>query len=202
MLDSQHRLGFDHGATDDRFTWKYTLVVFTLRDLPKYEALLALADRYPELDVTAVEACLTFLKTAYDVHQVFDAHFAAYDLSMGKFTVLMLLYQADRALIPEEFLTPSECATMAGVTRATITGLLDGLARQDWIERRSHPDDRRRQIITLTASGRQRLEGILPGHFRLISAMSQQLTPDEITTLKALLLKLQHGTLESAKSVI
>ncbi len=176
--------------------------MFTLRDLPKYEALLALADRYPELDVTAVEACLTFLKTSHDLHQVLEAHFAAHDLSMGKFTVLMLLYQADRALIPEEFLTPSECATMAGVTRGTITGLLDGLARQDWIERRSHPDDRRCQIITLTESGRQRLEGILPRHFRLISAMSNHLTPDETMTLKALLSKFQRGVVESTQSVI
>jgi DNA-binding MarR family transcriptional regulator len=161
---------------------------------------LALADRYPELDVAAVETCLVFLQTAHDIHQVLDEHFATHDLSMGKFTVLMLLYQADRALISEEFLTPSECAEMAGVTRGTITGLLDGLARQNWIERRSHPADRRRQIITLTPSGRQRLECILPGHFRLISAMSSELSPAEMATLKSLLLKLCSGSRKSTKS--
>ncbi|MBE9029249.1 MarR family transcriptional regulator [filamentous cyanobacterium LEGE 11480] len=162
------------------------------RDLPQHDALKAMAQRYPELDVAAVDTCLTLLKTAHDIHAIIDANFAKYDLSAGKFTVLMLLYQADRALIPEEFLTPSECATMAGVTRGTITGLLDGLERQNWLQRQHHPDDKRRQIITLTVNGRQRLEAMLPEHFRLVSAVSQPLTSDEMLTLKDLLFKLHR----------
>lgn len=173
-------------------------MVFTLKDLPKYEALLAMAHRYPELNVTAVESCLTFLRTSADVHGLLDEHFATHGLSMGKFTVLMLLYKADRDLLPEEFLTPSECATMAGVTKGTITGLLDGLERQGWLERRPHPEDRRRLIIALTAEGRSRLEALLPNHFRLIGDMTARLTSAEMEQLQALLLKLRSGTLETA----
>ncbi len=172
--------------------------MLTLRDLPKYEALLAMAERYPDLDVSAVEAYLTFLRTATDVHQVMDGHFAEHDLSMGKFTVLMLLYKAETGLSPEEFLTPSECAEMAGVTRGTITGLLDGLERQGWIERQPHPGDRRRSIIVLTSNGSDRLEAMLPRHFRLITAMMTQLTTDERETLTTLLQKLRSGTQNSA----
>ncbi len=173
--------------------------MFTLRDLPKYDALLALADRYPELEIAAVESCLTFLSTSADLHRVFDEHFAQHNLSMGKFTVLMLLYKADRDLTPEEFLTPSDCATMAGVTKGTITGLLDGLERQSWVERRPHPADGRRTIIALTEDGRSRLEAFLPTHFRLISQMTTHLSETEMTNLQALLLKLRTGTLESTE---
>lgn len=171
--------------------------MFTLRDLPKYDALLALADRYPELEVAAVESCLTFLSTSADLHRVLDEHFAQHHLSMGKFTVLMLLYKADRNLTPEEFLTPSDCATLAGVTKGTITGLLDGLERQGWVERRPHSEDGRRTIIALTETGRSRLEGLLPNHFRLISQMTTHLSEAEMQTLQVLLLKLRSGTLES-----
>lgn len=174
----------------------------TLRDLPQYEALLTLAARFPELDVTAVETCLTFLNAANDIQQVLDKHFATDDLSMGKFTVLMLLYKADRALIPEEFLTPSECAVMAGVTRGTITGLLDGLARQNWVERRPHPTDKRSQIVILTHNGKARLEAILPQHLQRIAAMSRNLTHAEMTTLIELLCKLRSGTGECLKREI
>lgn len=171
---------------------------FTLKDLPKYEALLVMADRYPELNVAAVESCLTFLRTSADVHSLLDEHFALHGLSMGKFTVLMLLYKADRDLLPEEFLTPSECATMAGVTKGTITGLLDGLERQGWLERRPHPEDRRRLIIALTPLGRSRLEALLPNHFRLIAAMTAGLSTSEMETLQVLLQKLRSSTLDTA----
>ena len=173
--------------------------MFILRDLPKYEALLALADRYPELEVPAVESCLTFLSTSADLHRGLDEHFAQHNLSMGKFTLLMLLYKADRDLTPEEFLTPSDCATMAGVTKGTITGLLDGLERQNWIERRPHSADGRRTIIALTESGRSRLEAFLPHHFRLISQMTTHLSESEMETLQSLLLKLRTGTLEATE---
>lgn len=171
--------------------------MFTLRDLPKYEALLVLADRYAELDVTAVESCLTFLSTSADFHRVLDENFGRHHLSMGKFTVLMLLYKADRDLTPEEFLTPSDCAMMAGVTKGTITGLLDGLERQDWIERRPHPADGRRTIIALTESGRSRLEAFLPHHFRLISKVTTHLSDAELEMLQSLLLKLRNGMVEA-----
>jgi len=177
--------------------------VSTLRDLPKYEAkyeaLLTLADRYPELEVTAVESCVTFLSTAADLQRILDEHFAQHQLSMGKFTVLMLLYKADRDLTPEEFLTPSDCATMANVTKGTITGLLDGLERQKWIDRIPHPADGRRTIIALTEGGRSRLEALLPRHFRLISQMTTRLSEAEMGQLQGLLLKLRAGTLESTE---
>ncbi len=173
--------------------------MFTLRELPKYEALLDLADRYPELEVAAVESCLTFLSTSADLHHLLDEHFAQHNLSMGKFTVLMLLYKADRELTPEEFLTPSDCATMAGVTKGTITGLLDGLERQDWVKRRPHSADGRRTIIALTPSGKSRLETLLPNHFRLISQITTHLSESEMETLQELLNKMRAGTLEATE---
>jgi DNA-binding MarR family transcriptional regulator len=37
-----------------------------------------------------------------------------------------------------------------GVTPRTITGLIDALERDGWVERRAHPSDRRATIIALT----------------------------------------------------
>lgn len=171
--------------------------MFTLRDLPKYKTLLELAALHPELDITSVETCLTFLRTTTDVYRVLDAHFANYDLSMGKFTILMLLYKAGKGLTPE-CLTPSECAEMAGVTRGTITGLLDGLEREGWIERQPHSEDRRRLIVVLTQAGQQLLDKMLPNHFSLITTMMAQLTESEKEVLKSLLVKLRTGAIATA----
>jgi DNA-binding MarR family transcriptional regulator len=40
-----------------------------------------------------------------------------------------------------------------GVTPRTITGLIDALEADGWVERRAHPSDRRATIIALTPAG-------------------------------------------------
>lgn len=168
--------------------------MFTLRDLPKYEALLELARQYPALDITSVEACLMFLRTATDVYSVMDDHFEAYNLSMGKFTLLMLLKCSGDGL------APSECADKAGVTRGTITGLLDGLEREQLLYRAPHPNDRRRTLVRLTEKGWHLLDTMLPDHFRLVADMLSELSEGEKRTLSTLLAKLRTGTLAVANA--
>ncbi|MEM9004155.1 MAG: MarR family transcriptional regulator [Cyanobacteria bacterium P01_F01_bin.86] len=161
--------------------------MFTLRDLPKYEALLELARQYPNLNIQAVETCLMFLRTATDVYGVMDTHFDEYQLSMGKFSVLMLLHCSGDGL------TPSECADRAGVTRGTITGLLNGLERSQLVERHPHPSDRRRTIICLSKKGWTLLDKMLPHHFQLTSCLLSKLTPTEQRQLFELLAKLMDS---------
>lgn len=128
-----------------------------------------------------------FLRTATDVYGVLDTHFATYDLSMGKFMLLMLLKCS------EEGLTPSECADRAGVTRGTITGLLDGLERDGLLLRQPHPADRRCTVVQLTEGGWALLDQMLPSHFHQIAALLSNLDEDEQKTLFALLTKLRAG---------
>jgi len=152
-----------------------------------HTVLQTFAQRYPELDVVAVEACLAFLRTTADVQTALDAHFARYKLSMGKFTLLMQLMQVDG-------LMPSECAERLGVARATITGLLDGLERDGLLERQSCPTDRRMSRVHLTNKGRTLLETLLPDHFCRTTGLMAHLDTDEKKLLTKLLHKLQAGT--------
>lgn len=153
------------------------------------QALLNLATRYPELDVASVETCLAFLRATADVQTALETHFARYGLSMGKFTLLMQLLQAD-----EQGLTPSECAERAGVARATVTGLLDGLEREGLVKRQPYPADRRMLSVQLTDKGRKLLSQMLPDHFCRTTGLMAHLTATEKKTLVKLLQKLQAGT--------
>lgn len=161
----------------------------TSRGLPNHQALAQLAQQFPELDISSVEACLTFLDTTAEVHQAFDTHFARYNLSMGKFTLLIQLFVAS-----EKGLTPSEFAERASVTRATITGLLDGLEREDLVKRQPYPEDRRKLTIVLTDKGRKLITEMLPDHFCRTTNMMSNLTATEKKTFIKLLAKLSAGT--------
>lgn len=160
-----------------------------LRPFVDKQTILNFAKRYPELDIASIETCLAFLHTTADVYQALDVHFARYGLSRGKFTLLMQLYLAD-----EKGLTPSECAERADVTKATITGLLDGLERDGLVRRLPDVTDRRMLRLQLTDKGRDLLSQMLPDHFCRTTDLMANLTDSEKKTLIKLLNKVRTGT--------
>lgn len=155
---------------------------------PGREAFQALEQEFPDFDLESIETCLAFLQATTEVYAAFDAHFERYGLSAGKFTVLMQLYVAKQDIPPSEF------AERANVTRATITGLLDGLERSGWVKRQPHPSDRRMLTIHLTEQGKTLIENILPDHFCRTTGLMAKLTSQEKKTLAKLLKKLSAGT--------
>jgi DNA-binding MarR family transcriptional regulator len=163
--------------------------VVILRPFVDKQTILNFAKRYPELDIASIETCLAFLHTTADVYQALDVHFARYGLSRGKFTLLMQLYLAD-----EKGLTPSECAERAGVTKATITGLLDGLERDGLVRRFPDLADRRMLRLQLTDQGRELLSQMLPDHFCRTTDLMANLTDSEKKTLIKLLNKVRTRT--------
>ena len=160
---------------------------------PEQEAFQALERDFPEFDLESVEICLEFLNTTAEVYAAFDAHFDRYGLSAGKFTILMQLYTVKQDMSPSKF------ANRANVTRATITGLLDRLEREELIERKAHPNDRRMLTVHLTERGKVLIERILPDHFCRTRGLMANLTALEKKTLAQLLKKLRSST--SALSV-
>lgn len=171
---------------------------FLLRDLPRYECLQARARRYPELDVGAVEATLALMRVGSDVLEAFASHLADHGLAQGRFLLLMLLDRhaaAPRgAAAAPGGISPSELAVKIGVTRATVTGLLDGLERDRYIERRQHKGDRRALTVHLTEAGSAFLEGMLPDHYRRVAALMSGLDDAERRQLIELLAKVSANT--------
>lgn len=164
--------------------------VFTLRDLPKFETIQAHAALYPDMDARAMETYLVLMRVSGDLLDALEAHLARHEISSGRFTVLMLLKkcsaEGSRAI-------PSDLADKAGVTRATMTGLLDGLERDRMVTREQDPSDRRTVTIRLTEQGAELLERILPDHFRRISKLMSPLNDQERKTLMMLMIKISQG---------
>lgn len=172
-----------------------------LKDLPRYECLLEAAKEFPDLDPSAAEAFLHLLRTSDEVFSVGDRNLASHNMSHGRFGVLMLLWRSSQPpaakLMGAETCaggprTPAELADAAGVTRATMTGLIDTLERDGFVKRVPDQDDRRMMSVLLTAKGEKFLEGFLPGHFRAIAAMMSTLSENERKTLVRLLTKIQE----------
>ncbi|MCP3135806.1 MarR family winged helix-turn-helix transcriptional regulator [Pyxidicoccus xibeiensis] len=159
--------------------------------LTRYERLKRLAQRFPELDTSAIETVVTLMKMSNDLSGAFDAHVARHGLSMGRFIVLVRLYSSEET--GDMALTPADLAESSGVSRATMTGLLDTLEKDGLISREDHPEDRRMYTVHLTPKARRLLEGMLPDHYRRIGALMANLSEDERTTLRTLMAKVASG---------
>jgi DNA-binding MarR family transcriptional regulator len=168
-----------------------------LKDLPRYECLLESAKEFPELDPSACEAFLHLLRTSDEVFSVAERNLASHNISQGRFSVLMLLWGPSSrrpgnvqpigcGVSPR---TPAELADAAGVTRATMTGLVDTLERDGLVRREPDPDDRRMMSVRLTVKAEAFLQKLLPTHFELMARLMAPLNESERKTLVSLLTK-------------
>jgi DNA-binding MarR family transcriptional regulator len=163
------------------------------KHLPRYECLLEAAKAFPDLDPSACEAFLHLLRAGDVAFQLGEDYFAGHNITPGRFAVLMLLLQKTKDC-PQPS-TPAELAEMCGVTRATMTGLVDTLERDGLVRREADTHDRRMMSVHLTPKGHAQMSAILPGHFKRIAALMQPLSTVERRTLAQLLGKiLQQST--------
>lgn len=173
-----------------------------LKDLPRYECLLEAAKEFPDLDPSAAEAYLHLLRTGDEAFNVAEKNLVTHNISHGRFGVMMLLWKgaspkgAKLLGTGEECMsgprTPAELADAAGVTRATMTGLIDTLERDGFVKREPDPEDRRQMSVHLTAKAEKFLQDFLPGHFKVTSSLMATLTESERKTLVRLLSKIQQ----------
>lgn len=161
-----------------------------LKDLPRYECLLEAASEFPDLDPSATEVFLNLLRTGDEAFRVVETHLAQHDITQGRFGVLMALWACDGSSgSTGPALSPAVLAERTGVTRATITGLVDTLERDGLVARSPDPDDRRMLSVSLTARGEKLLRRIFPAHFRQMAWLMQPLSESERKTLVRLLTK-------------
>ncbi len=159
--------------------------IFHLRELPRYETLRAQAQRYPGVDPDAVNVFIVLSRVASDILADRTSHLATRGLSQARFTVLMILNRH-----PAARLSAVDIARKMGVTRATMTGLLDGLARDGLVVKQADAADRRKLTIRLTAKARKNLDATLPGFFAWITSAMAALDAREKKLLVGLLAKL------------
>ncbi|MGZ8257743.1 MAG: MarR family winged helix-turn-helix transcriptional regulator [Methylotenera sp.] len=153
-----------------------------LRDLPTNEVLGKFAERYPDADVTAVSSFLHLLRVATDLSGALDTCLSKHGLLQGRWWVLILLMREE-----SKTSKPSILAEKAGVTRATMTGLIDGLEQGGLVARVVTKDDRRSVLIRLTEAGQAKLDVVMPDYYRRVRLCMQALDEEKRSQLQQIL---------------
>lgn len=128
--------------------------------------------------------CFELLSTARMIDMSCARRLAPYQLSESRFVVLFLLQSEPQGLAPHLL------AERAGITRATLTGLLDGLERDGFIIRNHSQTDRRSILITLTIKGAETAASLVGDHTQWIASLMGTLNSQEKQLLSTLLAKI------------
>lgn len=117
--------------------------------------------------------------------ECFNASLAEFGLTTTTFSALMLVYSDSGNAV-----SPSALSLVMVSSRTNITRVADELERKGWLERRPHPEDRRRVCLSLTAEGRALVERVLPIQRRYLERLWSGLSRNEQSQFEGLLRKL------------
>ncbi len=145
-----------------------------LKELPTSKSLEKFVRRYPDADIRAISDFVNLLRACSDISDALDKLLAKHGLLQGRWWVLVLLMRQDDLTS-----SPSDLADKAGVTKATMTGFIDGLEREGLVLRLMDTADRRKFLIRLTPAGQQKLDEVLPDYHRKVRDLMTILSLDQ-----------------------
>jgi DNA-binding MarR family transcriptional regulator len=128
---------------------------------------------------------LTLYKTNHHLVQQLEEQLTKFDLTLGRWCVLVALKSSGRAMVP------SEISDDLAVTRANISNLLNALEKAGRIQRNFDPSNRRRILVSLTPEGHEIILQVWPVYEQTITQnVGNKLSEEEQNQLATLLKKL------------
>lgn len=134
---------------------------------------------------------MTILTTARRIDTVCAGLLTEHELSEGRFAALL-------TVSAEPGITPAVLAERLQVTRATVTGLLDGLINHALIERYMNPDDRRSLTLRITPAGEQLIIALTPQYADWLHELGNGINAEDHDAMMRTMATIQHNIKEAA----
>lgn len=141
---------------------------------------------YPNASASATECAMNLARTGDLVLGRVTALLQPLDVSPAGGLVLGILKDAGRPC------PPNYISERLIVSRATVTGVLDTLAKRDLVRREPHPTDRRMVLVHLTRTGARMADKVRRTVHRAEAEWMGPLNEHERAQLTELLGKLQR----------
>ena len=125
---------------------------------------------------------------------VFDDFMHAYDLTRAQWWALANLYRHDG-------LTQRDLAERLEIGAVTVSGLIDRLEAQGWVERRNDPADRRVKRVWLTRRAEDNRPSMSKNAAKINRISTRGLSKDQIESLVGMLRVVRSNLLDELNGV-
>ena len=151
--------------------------------LPKYEALLQEA-KETNSDMDSVKLCCELLSLSARLTDKCVKNLNEFGLLEGRFVAMLLIKNSTE-------ITPHELADKIGLTRASITSVIDFLENKNYVIRIPSAKDRRSLNLRLKPEGEKVLAAALKTQISWLSSIMTSLTEVEKQQFSNILSKVQ-----------
>ena len=128
------------------------------------------------------EALLSLVRTSSLMQKLSDRFFSQFGLTDVQFNILMILKEHGSAGLSQQ-----ELSEHLIVTKSNVVGLIDRLERGGYVQRMSHPSDRRFNQVVLTPKGEKLELKIEELYFTEVDKMMNALTtPQKRAVIQAM----------------
>jgi len=129
--------------------------------------------------------CYKLSRVMRKVHRYYESKLSHYGITPSQFYVLSAVWEKDGVKF-------KELAKGLDMDGSTLTSILDRMERQDLVERRNDPDDRRSLLIFLKDKAKQNIAEITCLAETLNQEIKERFSVEEFTSFERVLDKLSQ----------
>lgn len=155
-----------------------------LTDFPDHQTINTFKNRFTEMDPNALKSWLNLLKKARELEENLNTFLNEKGLQQSRFFSLILLARNPSGL------KISALAKGIGVSKPTMSGLIDRMERDGLIIRTFPIESRRECLILLSDKGDKILSETLPEHYKRISEIFNAFSDKDHENLNNVLSKI------------
>lgn len=162
---------------------------------PPATVLQEMRGRLSGQEMRVLEALFALRTTAQHVDNAVTERVAGTAGSPARYQILMLLWAAKGRGVPHK-----DIVAALGVTRPTVSGLIAALEREGLVSSSVDRDDRRKLLAALTPKGETLMDEGFDANLAQVHTMFASLSPEELTTLTALLQRVRESVVAGANA--
>ncbi|MBF0570462.1 MAG: MarR family transcriptional regulator [Candidatus Omnitrophica bacterium] len=160
-----------------------------------WQRIRAFGESHKHFDWNAMEVLLNLTFTHNLLDSVLSQKTREYGLSRAALNVLSILNHSEG----KKGCKHHEISKLLLVSRANITGLIDGLIRQGLVERVYDENDRRICIARISKKGEELVGSFLPKYYEYAAGLFLNLSDQEKQQLNGLLVKMRSSINDKLK---
>ncbi|GBF34023.1 transcriptional regulator [Desulfocucumis palustris] len=125
--------------------------------------------------------CFEMGVAARKLHKYYNNRFSEYGITLTQSFILF-------ALLLQDGQNVKNLAERLSLESPAVTGLVDRLEKENMVQRRSDPGDRRALKVFLTEKGRLLADKLIPVANEFNKKLKSQFSPEQVNSLKKLLM--------------
>ena len=150
-------------------------------------------------DVTSAQFSVTEFPTYY-IYTIQSGNFAALNHALRPFGISVMFWRVLAVLQESDGHNISYLSGKLAIDRSNLSRIVDLMARDGLIERRTPPHDRRNVLVCITEAGRRKVDEAYPSVLRIVESTMDGFSAQERQTLLALLKRMRKNVLQQSGS--